>query len=238
MVKMMDSFADLSQSKAARVAGLLYLMNALFAIVGIIARMSLVVPEDVTATANNIMASEWLYLVAFISNVIMMLVGLFLPLALYVVLKSVDKKNSALFTILLMVSVPIMCISLVFQYAVLLVLSSADYLTLFTTDQLYALMMLFLDLEEIGYAIGKLFFGLWLLPLGYVVYKSGYFPKILGVMLAIACFSYLIDFGVFFLLPSVYESISILINMPTMFFELAFTFWLLLKGANVPETTP
>ena len=196
--------------------------------------MSLVVPEDVVTTANNIMASEWLYLVAFMSNVIMMLVGLFLPLVSYVVLKTVDKKNSALFTILLLISVPIMCINLVSQFAALLLVRDAGYLTAFGSDQLYSLVNLFLELEEIGYAVAKIFFGIWLLPLGYLVYKSGYFPKILGILLVIACFGYLIDFSTFFLFPSIYESISMLVVLPIMIGEMAFTFWLLLKGAKIP----
>lgn len=235
MIKMMDSFADLSQRNAARIAGLLYLLNAVFATVAVIARMSLVVPADAATTATNITASEGLYLISFMGNGLMMLVGFFLPLVLYVVLKPVDKNYAVLFVSLILMSVPIMALNLVNQYAAMLVLSDADYLTLFTTDQIRALMMLFLDLEEIGYAIAKIFFGLWLLPLGYLVYKSGYFPKILGILLVIGCFTYLIDFSMFFLFPSIYDSISMLINIPTMFFELAFAFWLLLKGANVPD---
>jgi hypothetical protein len=229
-----NSYNDLSQRKAARVAGLLYLMNAVFAIVGVIARSSLVVPGDAVTTANNIMANELVYQFSFMSNVMMMLVGVFLPLALYVVLKQVDKNYSALFVILLLISVPIMCINLVSQFAALLLVRDAGYLTAFGSDQLYSLVNLFLELEEIGYAVAKIFFGIWLLPLGYLVYKSGYFPKILGILLVIACFSYLIDFSTFFLFPSIYESISMLVVLPIMIGEMAFTFWLLLKGAKIP----
>ena len=232
---MINSIADISQRKAARIAGILYLMNAVFATVGVIARLSLIVPGDATKTATNIMASEWIYQFSFMSNVGMMIVGLFLPLALYVVLKPVDKNYAALFVILMLISVPIMCINLVNQFAAFLLLIDADYLTLFGSDQLYALVILFLDLEEIGYAIGKIFWGLWLLPLGYLVYKSGYFPKILGVLLVIGCFGYMIDFSIYFLFQSSYESIAMVLNLPTMITELAFAFWLLLKGAKIPE---
>jgi hypothetical protein len=209
-------------------------MNAVFAIVGVIARSSLVVPGDAVTTANNIMANELVYQFSFMSNVIMMLVGVFLPVALYVVLKQVDKNYSALFVILLLISVPIMCINLVSQFAALLLVRDAGYLTAFGSDQLYSLVNLFLELEEIGYAVAKIFFGIWLLPLGYLVYKSGYFPKILGILLVIACFGYLIDFSTFFLFPSIYESISMLVVLPIMIGEMAFTFWLLLKGAKIP----
>ena len=163
----------------------------------------------------------------------MLLSGFFLPLALYVVLKPVDQNKSILFVILLLISVPVMCFNLVNQFAVLLLLR--DYSTVFEADQLYGLVTLFLDLEEIGYAISKIFFGLWLLPLGYLVYKSGYFPKILGILLVIGCFGYLLDFSTFFFYSSVYESIAAVIMLPVMISELAFTVWLLLKGANIPE---
>lgn len=234
MIKMIDSFSDLSLNKAARIAGFLYLMNAVFAIIAMIADLGLIVPGDAATTATNIMASEGLYLVAFMSNAIMLISGFFLPLALYVVFKPVNKKYATLFVLLLLMTVPVMCFNLVNQYAAMLVLSGADYLTGFDAAQLQALMMLFLDLEEIGYSVAKIFFGLWLLPLGYLVYKSSHFPKFLGILLVIACFGYLIDFSAFFLFPSSYELISTVL-MPTLFFELAFCFWLLLKGANVPE---
>jgi hypothetical protein len=224
----------MSQQKAARVAGFLYLMNAVFATLGVFATIDLIVPTDAVATANNIMENELLYLFAFMSNVGMLVTGVFLPLALYVVFKPVEDKNAILFVILMLVTVPIMCFNLVNQFGALLVLGE-DYSTLLSTNQLYALVMLFLDLEEVGYTIAKIFWGLWLLPLGYLAYKSGYVPKILGILLVISCFTYLIDFSIYFLVPDVYEAISIIINLPTMFFELAFAFWLLVKGVKVPN---
>ena len=78
------------------------------------------------------------------------------------------------------------------EFAALLLLSGADYLTAFTADQLHALVMFFLDLHEYGVFIASIFCGLWLLPLGYLVFKSGYIPRILGVLLMIGCFGYLI----------------------------------------------
>ncbi len=230
---MTNLFGDISQHKAARYAGVLYLMNAVFATLGVFARSSLVEPGDAATTAKNIMASEGVYLFAFLTNALMLLSGFFLPLALYVVLKPVDKNYAALFVILLLISVPIMAFNLVNQFAVLVLLR--DYLTVFDVDQIHALVILFLDLEEIGYAIGKIFFGLWLLPLGYLVYKSGYFPRVLGGLLVIGCFGYLIDFTTFFLFSSSYESIAAVIMLPTLISELAFTFWLVVKGANVPD---
>jgi hypothetical protein len=232
---MLNKVVDMSQSKAARTAGLLYLLNAIFATLGVFATMDLIIPGDAVATTNNIIANEFVYLFAFLSNVGMLFTGVFLPLALYLVFKPVDKKNAVLFVILMLVTVPIMCFNLVNQFAALLVSTDANYAELFFPDTLNGLVMLFLDLEEVGYTIAKIFWGLWLLPLGYLAYKSDYMPKILGILLIISCFTYLIDFSIFFVLPSVYETIAMIINLPTMFFELAFAFWLLIKGVNIPS---
>jgi hypothetical protein len=87
-------------------------------------------------------------------------------------------------------------------------LSGADYLTVFEADQLQALVPLFLDLQRHGVFIAQIFWGLWLFPLGYLAFKSGFLPRILGVLLMIACFGYLIDFVTFFLFPNFGASIS------------------------------
>jgi len=87
-------------------------------------------------------------------------------------------------------------------------------------------------MHEYGYAIGNIFFGLWLVPLGFLVIKSGYFPKILGILLIIACFGYLLDFFVIFLFPSLGVIIHPFAMLPAAVAELAFCLWLLIKGVN------
>ena len=124
---------------------------------------------------------------------------------------------------------------MLFHFAALLLLNGADYLTVFEADQLHALVMFFLNFFTTGVFISMIFHGLWLLPLGYLVYKSGYFPRILGVFLMIACFGFLIESFAFFLLPPSYE----VITYPGIVFEIigefGFCGWLLLKGAKIPE---
>ncbi|GAH11707.1 unnamed protein product, partial [marine sediment metagenome] len=102
--------------------------------------------------------------------------------------------------IFVLASVPIIMLNMVNHLVALLILNGGDYLTVFTTGQLNALVMLFLNMHEIGYSIGTIFFGLWLLPLGYLVFKSGYFPRVLGILLLISCFGYLIDLTLLYLL--------------------------------------
>jgi len=228
---MTNLFADISQHKAARVAGVLYLIVAVTgAFAELFVRQRLIVPGDAAATANNIMANELLFRIGFVSDLIMLTCFLLLPLALYVLLKPVNKNLASLFVLFALVTVPIMMLNMINQFAALLLLSGADYLTVFEAGQLHAQVLFFLNLHLAGYYIAQIFFGLWLLPLGYLVYKSGYFPRILGVLLMIGCFGYLIDAFTFFLFN--YEAN---IGLFTFWGELIFPLWLVLKGAKIPE---
>ncbi len=109
--------------------------------------------------------------------------------------------------------------------------SGAAYLTVFETDQLHALVPLFLDLREHGINIAGIFWGLWLFPMGYLVFKSGYIPRIIGVLLIIGCFGYLIDSFTFFLFPN----FDVVISEFTFLGELLLPLWLLIKGVNVEQ---
>jgi hypothetical protein len=136
-----------------------------------------------------------------------------------------------------LVGVPIAMLSTLNRIAALLLLSGADYLKVFGVDQLHALVMFFLNLNEQGVLIATIFWGLWLLPLGYLVYKSGYFPRILGVLLIIGGFGYLLDFFAHFILPNYanYEAIFLPAVTILTFGEIIFMGWIVLKGANLPE---
>ncbi len=117
-------------------------------------------------------------------------------------------------------------------------MSGVDYLTVFETGQLYALAMFFLDLRETGFLMPSIFYGLWLFPFGYLVYKSGsvyksgIIPKILGVLLIIGCFGFLIEFFTFILFPD-FDAASI--SLYTGLGEFLIPFWLLFKGGKIPE---
>jgi len=117
------------------------------------------------------------------------------------------------------------------HFVVLLLLSGADYLTVFTADQLQALVPLLLDLHEHGIMIAHIFWGLWLLPMGYLIFKSGYIPRILGVLLIIGGFGYLIDFVTFLLFPD----FDVTIAEFTFIGELLLPLWLLIKGVDVEQ---
>ena len=220
-----------SIQKTARFAGILYLLLAIFGAFGILYIPSLIVSGDAAATVNNIMASESLFRLSFVSGLIGQTVFILLVLVLYKLLKPVNKNHALLMVIFALVSVPITMLNQVNQFAVLLLLSGADYLTVITQDRLHAQVMFFLDLSEAGVSIVQIFWGLWLLPFGYLVFKSGYLPRILGVLLMIGCFGYLIDFFTFFLLPNFDRTISQFTGIG----ELLFPLWLLIRGVNVEQ---
>ncbi len=221
--------AQTSPLVRARVAGFLYLLLFLGAF-GLLYPSRLIVRGDAAATASNIMASESLFRLSIVSNLLSQIVYIFLVLALYQLLKPVNKNMALLMVIFVLVAVPIAMLNELTQLAVLQLLSGADYLKVFTADQLHALVMLFLNLHGQGLNIAQIFWGLWLFPLGYLVFKSGFLPRILGILLMLGCFGFLIDSFAAFLLPNLKVNIG-------MFGvgELLLTLWLLIKGVNVEQ---
>lgn len=214
----------------ARLAGVLYLLLIPFSGFGILYVPSqLVVPGDAATTASNIIASEGLFRGAIVSNLIGQTIFIFLPLVLYRLLKPVDKNHALLMVVFVLIAVPIAFINELNHFGVLILLSGADYLSVFSLDQLHAQVMLFLELHEHGIAIATVFWGLWLFPLGYLVFKSGFLPKILGVLLIIACIGYLIDSLTFMLFPD----FDVTISQFTFIGELLLPLWLVFKGVNV-----
>ena len=95
--------------------------------------------------------------------------------------------------------------------------------------------MLFLDLHSHGYVIAEIFFGLWLLPLGYLVFKSGYFPRALGLLLMIGSASYLVDVAATLLFPGAGGDLSLLLATPAGMSEVAFLLWLIVKGVKARD---
>ena len=220
-------------NKTARIAGFLYLiMFPLGMFPLFFGPDSVIVPGDAGATANNIMASESLFRLSFMTDLISQVIFIFLVLVLYKLLKPVEKNLASLMVILALVGVPITMLNLLHELAPVLLLSAAAYLTAFEAGQLHALVMLFLDLYEIGFYIAMIFWGIWLLPLGYLVFKSGYLPKILGVLLIIGGLGYLIDVVTFFLFPNIDAS---MLKYFTFWGEVLFPLWLLIKGVNVEQ---
>jgi hypothetical protein len=220
-----------SLKRTARIAGALILIMSIpaffaFGYVG----PSLIVPEDATATANNIMASESLFRLGIVSDSLVFLIEIVLTVMLYVLLKPVSKTLSLVAAFARLAMTVVQGINLLNHLIPLLLLSGAGYLTVIEPDQLHALVLLFLNAHEYGTDIWGLFFGLHLSFLGYLVYKSGYLPRILGVLLVVASLCYLAQGFGNILLPR-YEEIFAAIGWFSII-EVAFPLWLVIKGVK------
>lgn len=216
----------------ARVAGGLYLIQAILGIFSLLYVSSrLIVPGDVAATTRNIMESESLFRLGLVSNILVPTVGILYVLFLYKLLKPVSKDIAVLMVVLALLGVPMAVFNEFTQLGVLQLLSGADYLTVFTTAQLQALAYLFLRLHSYGMSLTYIFSGLWLFPLGYLIFRSGFFPKILGVLLIIGGFGYLIDVFAEFLFSGSNLSIGLITGLSEIFFLL----WLMIKGVNAEK---
>jgi len=220
-----------SINKTARMAGFLYFIFIVTLIFSSVVRSKIIVFEDAVATANNIMASEWLFRIGFMSEILSAVFFLLAAWALYVLLKPVNKDLALLFLLLNLSGVAIECMNMLNLFTATLLLSGADYLKIFQVNQLQALAMLFLNLYSNGFMIAQVFYGAWLFPLGYLVFKSGFLPKILGILLMVDCFGILLWFFQFFLFPN-YEAISYPSFVVGFIAELSISLWLLIKGVK------
>lgn len=228
----MTAKEKMNPNKTARIAGFLYLLQIPLGVFGILyVPKALMVPGDAAATASNILSNEFLFRLSIVSAILAALVTVVTALFLYKVLKPVHKTYAKLMVICTLVVAPISMLNELNHVVVLLLLKGPEYLTIFTASQLQTWVSVFLDLHKYGIQIVGIFFGLWLLPMGYLVFKSNYIPKIIGVFLIITCFGYLIDFVKFFLFPSV----GVVISEFTFLGEVMMVFWLLIKGVNVEQ---
>jgi len=225
-----------SQKKTARIAGFWYLLMAVTGPIGLLYVPSkLIVPGDATVTAQNILGSASLFRVGIVSNFLCQLAFIFLVLALYRLLKEVNPKHAASMVALVLVAVPIAFLNELNHLAVLLLLNGSGFLNVFEPYQLHALAMTFLNIQEQGLIIVEIFWGLWLLPFGWLVFKSGFFPKILGILLIIAGCGYVVTSFTFLLFPHYGALVEQYAAVPEGIGELAMVLWLLIKGAKVPK---
>ena len=225
-----------SIQKTARFAGVLYLIITVAAIVAhFYVPSNIIVPGDAAATANNIVNNETLFRVGGIgSELIILLSEVVLSIVLYVLLKPVNKTLSMLAAVSRLVMITVHGFNLINYYFVLLLVSGGGFLSGFDTGQLNSLVMLFLEAHSYGFTIGIAFLTLHVFTLGYLIFKSGYFPKVLGVLFIAAGFGYLFD-SFSLLLSASYETTPALIAALIAIAEIAYPLWLLIKGVNVEK---
>jgi len=222
-----------STRNPGRVAGFLYLLLLAAPLRLVYIPSKLIVTGNATATANNIAAHELLFRFGIVADLFTGVMALFLTLALYRLLKGVDQGLAVLMVILgsLMVT-PIYFLNTLNDAAALLLVRGADFLSVFEKPQRDALAMLFLRLQHHGVRVNEIFWGLWLIPFGILVFRSRFLPRILGVWLILNSLPYLAT-SVTGLLSPQYEATVWNIGFPLTLGELAIMLWLLIKGAKV-----
>lgn len=217
----------------ARVAGILYISAS---VVGFFRLMyipeHLFVSGDATTTASNIAAHESLFRWGIASQPLAYALWLCVPLALYRLLKNVDKDLAALMVILgALMQTPIGVLNTVTDVAALQLVRGADYLAVFDKPQRDALARMFLNLHHQVDLAYMVFAGLWLLPFGLLVYRSRFLPRFLGAWLMLECFAWLAFSFTGFLLPG-QEGKVFTYSQPLMFAEVAIMLWLVIMGAT------
>lgn len=224
--------------RIARTAGLLYLIvvvTGIFSLAYVPSQIT--VQGDASATVGNIVASESLFRLGIAASVICYTAFLLLPFALYRLLSPVGKGVAVLMVAFAVVSVPISFVNLLNKFDILSLLNEASYLQAFTTEQLHAQVMLSLAAYSNGMLVSKIFWGLWLLPFGYLVFKSGFLPRVLGILLMAGCFGYLIDFFGSVLVAGYPETaIARFVTLPASLGEIGTCLWLLVVGVRAPKS--
>ena len=221
-----------SPQKTARVAAFVFLIIFFLGMsTELFIRPGMIVLGDPTATVRNIATSEALFRLSLVSDLIRQTLLMLLPLILYKLLKPVNKTIAALMVIFYLVCVPISMLNELNHLAVLLLSSGAGYLTTFKAGQLNALVMFFINLRIYGTYITQ-FFSFWVILLGYLVFKSGFLPRILGILLMLGGLCYTVLAVLFLLFPNFDATIF---GVFTFIEEAIFYLWLLIKGVNVEE---
>jgi hypothetical protein len=219
--------------KSARIAGALYLLLALIGIFDLLYVPSVIIVHgNATATANNILAHEGLFRVGIAADMISGLLFIIVAVALYRLLSDVNKSWAAIMVALVLISVTAGWAAEANNLAALSLVHGADFLSVFEKSQRDALAMLFLVFNGECTLVNEIFWGLWLLPFGALVMKSGFLPRLLGAWLIINGIAYVAICFTGILAPQ-FSSLVLKVTSPVLFGEIAIALWLLIMGAKV-----
>jgi hypothetical protein len=194
-------------------------------------RASVHAPGDAATTAANLVANAGTYRAAFVADLVMATLFVFLGLALYRLLEHADRKAAVAMMVFVAVGSGLILVNLLFDHAALLVATDASYAAAFGGEGADALALLLLDLHHHGYTIAGIFFGLWLLPLAHLAVRSRMFPRLLGIALGVAGASWIVATIVRFAAPDLPAAVHGLLTVPT-FAEFALVLYLLVKGVR------
>ena len=214
-----------------RFAGALYLLLTITSLIPFAYVATLVVPNNPLATAANVLANETLFRASIVLELFAAVIFIVLVLALYRLLGAVNKAYSMLMVAFALVSVPITFFQGLMQLAALEFIHGPSFLSIFPPPQMNAVAQVFMDLSGQVLYLNDVFFGLWLLPFGVLVYRSGFIPGVLGILLIINGFAYL-GYVALLVTPSISTVLAEVLLIPELVGELPIMAWLLVKGAK------
>jgi hypothetical protein len=222
--------------KTARLAGLLFLLTMVFGLFAeIFFRQKLFVADDAAATAVNILSNVFLYRAGILSDILMSLFYLLTALALYKLLVSVNKHLAQTMVLFAAAGSVLLLGNILNELAPLTLLSAGGQPGAFTDGQLQAMAMFNFNAYNHGYMLGQVFFALWVLPLGVLIFRSNFIPRALGILFVIETICGLLAVTVHFLVPN--ASIETILLIPCTIAEFAFVGWLLIRGINESRLT-
>ena len=219
--------------KAARIAGAIYLsmvFTAPFSLIYVPSK--LIVRGNAAATADNILAHETMFRLAIFGDLISHVIFICLGVALYRLLSSVNKTWALLMVGFVLVSAAVGFLDTLNNIAAVILFRGAEFLSVFDKPQRDALGMFFIKLHTQGIFIDEIFWGVWLFPFGWLVFRSGFLPRFLGVWLILACFGWVSLSAIAVFSPTYYEAAFRWLQ-PVFFAELAFMLWVLIRGVNL-----
>ena len=223
--------------KTARVAGFLYLLVTLTGpFVLLYVPGKLFVTGDASATASNILAHQSLFRAYIVVGLISELLFISVVLVLYRLLKGVSAQLATVMVILILLDAPLAFLGVANEVATLTFLRGANFLAAFDKPQRDALATLLISFDQQSVFVSEVFWGLWLLPLGVLVYRSGFLPRLLGVWLFLNGLAYLALSATGMLLPEHVKIVRTIIT-PILFGEMALMLWLLIMGVRVHPST-
>ena len=224
-----------SPKRIARIAGVLYLVVAIFAGFAFEVFTGLYVAGDSVATAANVVASAGLIRVAVVADLIQVTAWVFLALTLHRLLQHIHPGAAFTMVVLVAIGAGIACFNTVFAFEGMRVATDSSYAAVLGVGGANALVLMLLDTQHYGGSIVSVFYGLWLVPLGYLAYKSGMFPKALGVALITVCVCYHAKLLAAFLAPDLWTAIQGYVSIPLWVFELWMVLYLLLIGIRTTK---
>lgn len=219
-----------------RIAGALYVLSSLIGVYGLIYVPSkLIVDGDAAETARRIASSETMFRLGISAHLFGEALFVFVALSLYYLLKPVNHRHALYMLTLILIAIPIAFLNELNAIAVLILVRGSEFLSVIDQAQRNALAMFFWNLHGYGFDVAGIFWGLWLFPLGILVYRSGFIPRILGILLIVNCFAFPINSFMSLVLPH-YDAVVSRWMRPFHFGEQIFMLWLLIAGAKPPKT--